>query len=333
MATIQKGETVLVTGATGFIGNAIVEELIVAGFKVRGTSRNASKAQFLTTYIAQKFGPGRLEIVEVPEMTAPNAYDEAVKGVAGIVHAAAILPGEAQREKVIPPCIQGNLEIFQSALKEPGIKSLVVTSSGCAALLPVANTRTVVTKDTWNEAILEVVRTNPAATPYELYAAGKTESEMAIWKAVQEHKPAFQVATILPSANYGFHIRAMGNSTNDWLVDAYNGAETFLSTLPPHWFINVRDDAKLHVAALIDPACNGERFLGFVAPYTLNQVLALLRKLYPDREFQEDKDMGEDLCQVSNPEVEALLKKHYGHGFTSFEETMKEGLAPAASGL
>jgi hypothetical protein len=128
------------------------------------------------------------------------------------VHAAAILLGEAEREKVIPPCIQGNLAGFQSALKESGIKSLAVTSSSCAALLPVANTRMVVTKHTWNDAIFEVIRTNPAATPYELYAAGKTEAERALWKAVQEHKPSFQVAMILPGANYGFHIRAMGET-------------------------------------------------------------------------------------------------------------------------
>ena len=96
------------------------------------------------------------------------------------MHAAAILPGEAEREKVISPCIQGKLTVSQSPLKEPGIKSLMVTSSSYAALLPVANTRTVVTKHTWNDAILEAVRTNLAATPSELYAAGKTDAERAL---------------------------------------------------------------------------------------------------------------------------------------------------------
>lgn len=70
------------------------------------------------------------------------------------------------------------------------------------------------------------------------------------------------------------------------MTHAYNGDETILSTLPPHYFINVRDDAKLHVLALAGPVCDGERLLAFTAPYTLNKVLSLLRKLYPDRKFR-----------------------------------------------
>jgi hypothetical protein len=97
-----------------------------------------------------------------------------------------------------------------------------------------------------------------------------------------------------------------------------------LFSLPPQYFINVRDDAKLHVIALIDSACNGDRVLGFTAPYTLNKVLALLRKLYSDRVFAGDKDMGEDICEVLNADVEGLLRKQYGHGFVGFEETIRK---------
>lgn len=106
-----------------------------------------------------------------------------------------------------------------------------------------------------------------------------------------------------------------------------------LEWAPPQYFINVRDDAKLHVAALVDPACNGDRIFGFAAPYSWNSILAALRKLEPGKNFGADKDTGEDLSQVPNAEAEALLKKHYGHGFFSLEETIKEGIAPSASEL
>ena len=333
-ALIQQGETVLVTGATGFIGNAIVEEVIAAGFNVRGTSRNASKAQFLIDHISKKYGPKRLEIVDVPDMGAPHAYDAAVKGVAGIIHVAAVLTWSANPDEVIAPCIKGTLNVFEAARGEPGVKSLVLCSSSTTALVPTANERLVVNKYTWNEKILrDVRRTHPPLDPYEIYAASKTQAERALWEAVNEKAPSFQVAAVLPTTNFGHHIRATGNSTNDWLKDAFDGKPGMLTNLPPQYFINVRDDAKLHVIALIDPACNGERILGFAEPFTLNRVLALLRKLYPGRDFGEDKDMGEDICEVANAEVEELLRKHYGHGFTGFEETIKEGLAPAASEL
>ena len=333
MTLIQKGETVLVTGATGFIGNVIVEEVIAAGFNVRGTSRDANKAKFLTEHISKKFGESRLEIVDVPDMAGDHAYDEAIKGVAGIIHIAAVLTLSANPDEVIAPCIKGTLNVFSAALNEPKVRSLVICSSSTAALVPTANTRIVVNKNTWNESILEDVRTNPTPSPYEIYAASKTGAERALWEAVEEKQPSFQVAAVLPTTNFGYHIRATGNSSNDWLKDAYDGKPSMLSSLPPQYFINVRDDAKLHVIALTDPTCNGERILGFAEPFMLNRVLALLRKLYPGRDFGEDKDMGEDICEVANAEAEDLLRKHYGHGFTGFEETIKEGLAPAASEL
>ncbi|KAM0721984.1 hypothetical protein Q7P37_002910 [Cladosporium fusiforme] len=333
MTTLQKGDLVLVTGATGYIGNHVVEELIASGYHVRGTSRNAGKAKFLVDFINKKFGQGYLEIVNVPDMTDDSAYDEAVKGVDGVVHLASVLTFSAVPNEVIPPTVQATVNILEAIMKEPKVKSLVVTSSSNAALSLVANVKLTITKDTWNDQILEDIRTEISPSPYKVYAASKTEAEKALWKTVKAIKPPFQVATVLPSTNFGHRVRATGNSTGDWPLAIFNGKKTMLSSLPPHYFINVRDDAKLHVIALIDPACNGERLFGFTAPYNLNQVLAVFRKLYPDKVFDEEKDVGEDLTKVPNAEAEELLRKHYGRGFIGFEETIKESLEPADSDI
>lgn len=194
MATIQKGDTVLVTGATGYIGNHVVEQLVADGYRVRGTSRNASKAQFLIDYIDKKFGKGKLEVVDVPDMIDEHAYDEAVKGVSGIVHLATVVTFSAVPDEVIPPSVKAALNILKSATTEPKVKSLVFTSSSTAALVPVPNQKLVVTKDTWNEKVLEGIRTNPSPDGYTVYAASKTEAEKALWKAVKETSPPFQVS-------------------------------------------------------------------------------------------------------------------------------------------
>ena len=330
MTIIQKGDTILVTGATGYIGNHVVDELITAGYMVRGTYRNASKAKLLVDYIEKKHGnKNLLEIVDIPDMVDEHAYDDAVKGVSGIVHLASVLSFSDNPDEVIPPSVKGTLNILKAATLEPKIKSLVVTSSSTAALSPVPNEEITITKDSWNDAVLEKVRAG-GAPGYEVYAASKTEAERALWKAVKETNPPFQVATVLPNANFGHRVRATGNSTGDWLQAAYEGKENFLSIMPPQYFINVRDDAKLHVVALTDADCNGERIFAFAAPFTWNSVLAVLRKLEPGRDFGEDKDMGEDRSVVPRERAEELLRKHYGHGFTSWEETVKEGIAPAA---
>jgi nucleoside-diphosphate-sugar epimerase len=166
MTTIQKEDTVLVTGATGYIGSHIVEELIAAGYKVRGTSRTKERAHFLSDLMDKKFGKGKLEVVEVPDMIAEDAYDEAVKDVSGIIHVATILTFSADPETVIPPTVKGALNILKAASAEPKVRSLVYTSSSTAALSPIANTRIVVTKDTWNEAVLERVRASSSPDSY-----------------------------------------------------------------------------------------------------------------------------------------------------------------------
>lgn len=326
MSLLQKGDLVLVTGATGYIGGHVVEELIAAGYKVRGTSRNHTKAQFLVKHIEKQFGTGKLELVDVPEMAAENAYDEAVKGVSGIVHLASAVTMSPVPEEVIPPAIKGALSILKAASKEPKVKSLVLTSSSVAALVPVPDQKKIVTKDTWNEQAIEDARTQP--TPYNVYSASKIEAERAFWKAIKETNPPFQTAAVLPNANFGTRFKETGNTTADWLLGAYDGTDRFLFELPPQYFINTSDDAKLHVIALTDPECNGERIFAFAAPYNINDLLAIFRKLEPGKQFSEDVQSGRDLSEVPNQQAEELLKKHYGHGFTGLEETIRQNLAP-----
>lgn len=111
-------------------------------------------------------------------------------------------------------------------------------------------------------------------------------------------------------------------------MGVYTGQNRSLSEFPPQYFVNVSDNAKLHVAALVDPACNGDRIFAFTAPYTYNDILSVFRKLEPGRDFGEDVEQGRDLSVVPNKEAEELLRKHYGHGFVGFEETLRQCVAP-----
>lgn len=119
----------------------------------------------------------------------------------------------------------------------------------------------------------------------------------------------------------------MESSTGRWPIQLWKG-DTAVKDMPPQYFIDVRDDARLHVIALIDPSCNGQRIFGFAAPYNWNDVLAIFRKQNPDKTFVDDfPDMGRDLSQIPNEDAEALLKKHYGRGWISLEESLAANTA------
>jgi hypothetical protein len=85
------------------------------------------------------------------------------------------------------------------------------------------------------------------------------------------------------------------------------------------------------VAALVDPACDGERVFAFAAPHGYSDLLAIFRKLEPGRGFGADVDVGEDLARIPNKEAKELLRKHYGHGFVGLEESVKQCLAPVVT--
>lgn len=85
---IPKDSIVLVTGFNGYIGSHVADQLLKAGYRVRGTVRDASKVKNLVDQWEQQYGKNRVETIVVPNMADDGAFDEAVKGISGIAHVA-----------------------------------------------------------------------------------------------------------------------------------------------------------------------------------------------------------------------------------------------------
>lgn len=81
---IAKGEWVLVTGSNGYIGSHIVDVLLQEGYNVRGSVR--AEKPWLNKLFDERHGKGRFETVIVPSLSSESAFNEAAKGVSGIVH-------------------------------------------------------------------------------------------------------------------------------------------------------------------------------------------------------------------------------------------------------
>jgi uncharacterized protein YbjT (DUF2867 family) len=77
---VPKDSLVLVTGVTGFIGSQIADQVLLAGFRVRGTARDTKKASWIQELFDKKYGEGRFETAVIADMVPDGAYDEAVKG-------------------------------------------------------------------------------------------------------------------------------------------------------------------------------------------------------------------------------------------------------------
>ena len=234
--------------------------------------------------------------------------------------------------EVIPGVVAGALNALSAASKIPSIKRFVYTSSSAAILLAKPNVELNLSTEDWNIEAIEAAWKPP---PYEpergsaVYAASKTEAEQRMWEFVKEEKPGFVLNTILPNFNFGQIFSAQQPASSGGLVrEAYYGDITRLKNLPSQWMVDVKDTARLHVAALIDPEVENERILAFAYPFNCNDILACLRKLYPDKEFPNSiEDDSRDLSKLDNRRGEELLKKFGRPGWTGLEESIHENTA------
>ena len=64
-------------------------------------------AEELKKYWEKQHGPGKLELVFVKDMSHEGAFDEAVKGVAGVAHTASNTTFDPDPNKVIPEVLAG----------------------------------------------------------------------------------------------------------------------------------------------------------------------------------------------------------------------------------
>ena len=95
--------------------------------------------------------------------------------------------------------------------------------------------------------------------------------------------------------------------------------------------MDVRDTARLHVAALLDPTVQSERLFAFAGPYNWNDVIDILRKLRPKNKKIPTAPEGEgrdlsDLYEVSK-RAEQLICSFFGiKGWTSLEDSLAAGI-------
>ncbi|KAF4345933.1 dihydroflavonol 4-reductase [Fusarium beomiforme] len=288
---------VLVTGANGYIAGPVVEAFLKAGYAVRGTVRSKSSADPLVRALSC-YG-NDLEIVEVPDIVAPGAFDAAVKGAYAIAHlAAGVSLSFTDPEPVLEVAVQGTLGVLESAITEPSIKSVVLMSSIASIINGSKEAPARFTESDWNDDALAAVKKLGKQSPSPLiYAASKVAGERAFWKFRDERKPSFAMTALNPAYVMGPQpglesISKIGRTTAFiWQVFAGQDIPKPLSPNPA--YVDVRDVGRVAVFSVDHPdKANGERFLltsGLVPPQVAADVL---REAYPERQ---------DIIKAGNP--------------------------------
>ena len=323
---LPKGSLILVTGATGYIASHIINEALALGYRVRGTVRSEEKGESMK----QAFTNDNFETVVVTDLTDEHGFDKAIEGCDGVIHLASVVTFSPDPNEVVPQTVAGATNVLKSAMKAGTVKRVVYTSSSVAATLPILDKKFAIGKETWNQDSIDKVAAmkepyNPEGG-YDVYGASKTEAERAVWKFVEEEKPEFVVNSVLPNANFGKILSTKGMTAS--MAPAILKGE-FQPAVPPQWFVDVADDAKVHVAALIDKTVANDRIYAFAETFDWNDVIDAVKKARPEATTISEKlpPHGKDLSEVDNVQGAELLRKWFGQdGWKTLEDSVKENL-------
>lgn len=118
-----------ITGATGFIGSQVVTSALREGYNVRLSVRNAEQIENLKDIFLDNVS--KIEFVVVPDISKPQAFDDALDNVEVVFHIASPMPGKGAdlHKDYLDPAVRGTLSVLESARKIPSIKKVVIMAS------------------------------------------------------------------------------------------------------------------------------------------------------------------------------------------------------------
>ena len=219
--------------------------------------------------------PGaKLRVAIVPDIAAPDAFDEVVareaEGLVYVQHTASPFHygwTDAKTE-LLDPALEGTRSVLRAIKKHaPGVRRVVVTSSFAAVLSADGlkdSSRTFSEAD-WNPVTYEDGLRGDKATAYR---ASKTVAERAAWDFVANERPAFDLATICPPVVFGpfaHHVPSLSavNTSNQRVLDLVTGKWRAAGEIPHpgvYLWVDVRDVALAHANAQERPEAGGKRF-------------------------------------------------------------------------
>jgi dihydroflavonol-4-reductase len=267
--------TILVTGASGFVGKWTVIELLRAGYSVRGTVRSTAKAKAVRAAAAKALGgdvTDRLEFATC-DLMADAGWAEAMVGIDAVMHVAAqILAIEPKDSNVvIGPAVEGTRRVLRFAA-EAGIKRVILTSSIATVGYGHGHTsgKRIYTEEHFTK--LDGMKFTWA------YCIGKTRAERAAWDFARAHD--IGLTTIHPGMILG---PAVDGDASISLMAVSGLLDGTTPALPNNGFTvsDVRDVAEMHVRALESPAAAGRRYLATGTYLPFPRIAAILREAYP----------------------------------------------------
>ncbi|WP_405057254.1 NAD-dependent epimerase/dehydratase family protein [Kribbella sp. NBC_01505] len=317
------GETVLVTGGTGYVGGWAIVALLERGYDVRTTVRSLEKADAVRAAVGAS---ERLEFAAA-DLTKDAGWDDAMLGVDYVLHVASPLGDETSTDAdaLIIPARDGALRVLKAATRA-GVKRVVMTSAANAAS-PTSYKEDSVTDETlWT--------VDDPSLP--AYRRSKTLAEKAAWDFMAGYDGPTELTTVLPGAVFGPILTANNVGTTQIIQRMLTGKMPGTPKIGLE-VVDVRDLVDLHIRAMVSPEAGGQRFLGTGEFAWMRDIATALKTKLGDQaksvSTRQLPNFVVRLASISDPALKAItisLGRRSRHSTAKAERVLGWTARPAA---
>lgn len=273
-------ETVLVTGANGFIGLHVLHHCLERDWKVIATVRSKKGADRIRSSFPQAISSSQLNIILIQGIEKAEMYKPAFEGTnaTAVINTASPIVYNVTdvATEILDPAINSATAILEAAASygDKSLRRVVHVSSGGAFMDPGLGNGPgkMYTTDDWNPTTYEQA---VAGGPELAYMTSKALAERAMWNWLEEHPSvSFDLVSVAPAAVFGKQYLGSleGKETIDlkslnltmmimWAIASPEVAKNTDTSFHMGGWVYVSDLAEALCNAVSTPAAGGLRIL------------------------------------------------------------------------
>ena len=272
---MQRSETVLVTGGSGFVGSHCILQLLQKGYRVRTTLRSLAKKD----EVIQSLKAGGITSFDTitfieASLTEDRNWAEAMEGCTYVLSVASpvFMTTPKDEHQAIRPALEGIIRVLKAA-QLAGVKRVVMTSNFGAVGFSNKNPNSETTEANWTDANEKGL---------SIYEKSKLLAEHEAWNFIRREGKALEFTTINPVAILGPSLGRHVSGSFGLLQHLLDGSMKAVPNIPLN-IVDVRDVADLHIRAMTHPQANGERFIATAdGQISMPQIARLLKDKMPE---------------------------------------------------
>lgn len=331
---------IFVTGATGFVAQHLIHQLLEKDYRVVGSVRSTEKGEKLSSL----FNNEKLQYEIVKDLAnSREDFDKALRkhpDIGFVLHTASpVFPSDLKdiEQDMILPAINGTRNILLS-IQENGhsVKKFVYTSSLAAVRSEQSYSKDeVVTEKTWNKISLNEAKSDIGLA----YEASKTHGEKQVWNFFENNEVNFGFTIINPVYIFGpqlfdYYVKKQLNYSNEIINSLLKKEDKHIAG----YQIDVRDVARAHIVAIENSNTSCKRLILADVPYNEQTLLDIINKNFPDKtvavgEPGSDEKFFKEYYTLDNSKTKEILDFEFITQEKTIIDTVSQILAVSQKNL